>query len=241
MSSPDPGFNPYLPPASALEGGPETLDPAARVPWEDPERYPRFWSRLGEMFAMAFKAPTELMARVPSGDSLGAPWRFILVMAVPGLVLLGLFFLVMGAILFPALMKDLKGPGAPPPWLFAALVPLGFLIMPIIYFVQMLLWGLVNHACLWLWGGLKQGQPLLHTLRATGYGLGFLTLGSFIPLLNYVVLALVPVVLGMGLARMHRTDTWRGVCAALTPLMLCCCIYGGIFFVAMMAGAMQAR
>ena len=29
--------------------------------------------------------------------------------------------------------------------------------------------------------------------------------------------------IGMGLARMHRTDTWRGICAVLTPIFLLCC------------------
>jgi len=28
---------------------------------------------------------------------------------------------------------------------------------------------------------------------------------------------------GMGLARMHRTDTWRGLVAVFTPLILLCC------------------
>jgi len=31
------------------------------------------------------------------------------------------------------------------------------------------------------------------------------------------------VAIGMGLARMHKTDTWRGICAVLTPLVLICC------------------
>ena len=31
--------------------------------------------------------------------------------------------------------------------------------------------------------------------------------------------------LGMGLARIHRTETWRGVMAVLSPVLLCCGCY----------------
>lgn len=219
-------FNPYQPPMSALEA-PEPGAPEARVPWEDPDTFPSFWSRVGEMFSLAFSRPTELLARVPTGDSLSAPWRFVLLLTAPLVLLFGLLFLVMGAVLLPQFLKEMETPTGVPLGIGIAVV-LGLVVgMPLFYFIQMVLWGLVNHASLWLWGGLRQGEPLLQTIRATGYGLAFFTLGSMIPLLNYLVMIAVPIVVGMGLARMHRTDTWRGVCALLTPVVLCCCLYAG--------------
>jgi hypothetical protein len=44
-----------------------------------------------------------------------------------------------------------------------------------------------------------------------------------VPYLGILVQLAGMVWMGMGLARMHRTDTWRGVCALLTPIFLCCC------------------
>ena len=37
----------------------------------------------------------------------------------------------------------------------------------------------------------------------------------------------------MALARIHRTETWRGICAAYTPLLLCCCFYGAVLIAAL--------
>jgi hypothetical protein len=58
--------------------------------------------------------------------------------------------------------------------------------------------------------------------------MAFTTLANFIPLVNILVLLGGPALLGMALARMHRADTWRGVCAAYTPYVFCCCGYAGI-------------
>ena len=48
----------------------------------------------------------------------------------------------------------------------------------------------------------------------------FLQLAGLVPFLGFFLQIACLAVLGMGLARMHRTATWRGVCAALTPLVL---------------------
>lgn len=237
MASDPQEFNPYQAPAVSdleLPIPPELAQ--ARVPWEDPEQFPRFWSRVGETLGLAFRAPTDFIARMPSGDSLGAPWRFVLLLTAPLFLILGALALVLGAIFFAEIVKELRGPSGLPAGVIIALVIGAVALMPLLYFVQILLWGLLNHACLWLWGGLRQGEPVLQTLRATGYALAFLNLGSLIPLVNYIVLILVPVILGMGLARLHRTDTWRGICAALTPIVLCCCLYAGFIALAMALG-----
>jgi hypothetical protein len=40
----------------------------------------------------------------------------------------------------------------------------------------------------------------------------------------------------MGMARIHRTDTWRGICAAYTPLLAVCCVFFALFVVIMGMG-----
>jgi hypothetical protein len=220
MSVDIPYQNPFqAPEAPVLESSwePGELRP---VPWEDPESFPTFWKRLGGMFSLAFSSPVELIRRVPYGTGSGAPMRFILTMAAPVLALMVLIFGVV--IMFGAFSgaKDL------PLWLMPVILVGVLILMPVMYLIQMFLWGAINHASLWMWGGLKDGEPLDQTIRASGYALGFFIIGGLIPLLNYAVMVIVPVVLGMGLARMHRTDTWRGICAAFTPLLICCCLYG---------------
>ena len=34
----------------------------------------------------------------------------------------------------------------------------------------------------------------------------------------------ISTVKGMALARMHRTDLWRGICATFTPFLALCCL-----------------
>jgi hypothetical protein len=75
------------------------------------------------------------------------------------------------------------------------------------------------------------------TIRAHAYAQAFIGLGAMIPYIGILVQLAGLVWMGMGLARMHRTDTWRGICAVFTPfLLLCCCaIIAAISIPAMIA------
>ena len=61
------------------------------------------------------------------------------------------------------------------------------------------------------------------SIRAYAYASAFIQIGALIPYLGFLVQIAGMVAIGMGLARMHRTDTWRGICAVLTPIFLLCC------------------
>lgn len=200
----------------------DPLSPAIRpVPFEDLEQFPPFWSRVGEMFKLLFTDPLGLFDGVPQCGGFGAPWRFTLLLSVPALAIVGLILAVFG---FAAMVGALgqRGEAAP----FLAFVPMIVLLVlaliPLVMFLGMLVGGALNHLFLWMWGGAKAGLPLEHTIRATGYANAFIQLGGWIPYLGILVQLAGLVWLGMGLARMHRTDTWRGICAALTPIFLCC-------------------
>jgi hypothetical protein len=195
--------------------------PLPPVPFEDTEQFPSFWTRVGEMFKLLFTDPLGLFDRVPQGAGFGAPWRFTLLLSVPALALVGLIFAVFGLAAFAGTLE--KHSEATP---FLAFIPLVFFLVlaliPLFMFIGMVVSGALNHLFLWMWGGTKSGVPLEHTIRATGYANAFIQLGGWIPYLGILVQLAGLVWVGMGLARMHRTDTWRGICAALTPVFLIC-------------------
>lgn len=234
MSSDD--FNPYRAPEASLTTLESAADPGPLrpVPFEDTELEPRFWPRVWAMFSILFRDPKGLADRIPVTRSMTKPCIFLGILSIP----VYLFWIAIAALIFftGALAEyesGTKGPGAPPLWLLG-LIPLGVLVLvPIVQTISVFVAGTINHGCLWLWGGLKQGQDMNATIRACAYFFGFFTLVAWIPLIGTVALVAGPAALGYGLARIHRTDTWRGICAAYSPLLACCCIYG-LFFLVMM-------
>jgi len=208
MADPPPPFTPDLRP----------------VPFEDSEAFPTFWSRVGGMFRMVFSNPMELFDRVPVTEGFGAPWRFLLLLSIPVFLIMALVFFFGGmVIMLAALERSGKGDGKA----IAAIMPVIFgiilLLMPLFSFLGMLIGGAFNHFFLWMWGGLKPGVGTSQSIRAYGYASAFIQIGGLIPYIGILVHLAGMIVIGMGLARMHKTDTWRGICAALTPLILVCC------------------
>jgi hypothetical protein len=214
---------PPLPPTLADQ--PSTFAPAPRpVPFEDFEAFPTFWSRVGGMFRLVFSNPMDLFDRVPVTESFGAPWRFLMLLSVPVFLIMTLMFFLLGmGIMLSTLEQTGKGDSK----MVAAVMPIIFgvvlLLMPLFTFLGMIIGGMFSHFFLWMWGGLKPGVGMNQTVRAYGYTSAFIQIGGLIPYLNILIQIAGIVVMGMGLARMHRTATWRGVCAALTPLFLVCC------------------
>ncbi len=231
------GPNEILPPAIQLNEPPRIPPPAWEppplpaftpglrpVPFEDLDAFPGFWSRVGGMFRMVFSNPMELFERVPVTEGFGAPWRFLLLLSIPVFLIMTLIFFLVGlGIMMAALEQTGKSDGKA----IAAVMPLVFggilLLMPLFTFLGMVIGGAFNHFFLWMWGGLKPGVGTGQSIRAYGYASAFIQIGGLIPYIGILVHIAGLVVIGMGLARMHKTATWRGVCAVLTPLFLLCC------------------
>jgi len=194
------------------------------VPFEDFEAFPTFWSRVGGMFRLVFSNPMELFDRVPVTEGLGAPWRFLLLLSIPAFLLAAMAFLLLGVgAMFAALEQTGRGDGKAIVAVLPVIFVVTLLLLPLFSFLGMVIGGAFNHFFLWMWGGLRPGVGASQSIRAYGYVHAFLQLGGFIPLIGMLIQIAGLIVTGMGLARMHKTDTWRGICAVLTPLFLACC------------------
>lgn len=199
-------------------------EPLRPVPFEDFDTYPTFWSRVGGMFQLVFRNPMELFERVPVTEGLNAPWRFLMLMSIPVFLLMAFFFFLMG---MGAMFAAIEQAGKNDSKMLTTLIPVIFaamlLLMPLFSFLGMAIGGALNHFFLWMWGGLKPGAGTGQSIRAYGYASAFIQLGGMIPYLGILIQLAGLIAVGMGFARLHKTDTWRGICAALTPLFLACC------------------
>lgn len=209
-------------------------DPAFEnpLPWEDPDTFPGFWDRVVETFRLAFTDPMAFMERAGRGEGLARPWAFLLFTSIPTYALLTLVFLALGAFLALVGLADAKENLFRQHPALAWILPLvlaGFLILlPLLQFLGMVLLGGLQHAFLGLFGGTRERRGVQATIRACTYAWAVIGLVCFLPsLIPYLgALIVLPlkvagmVVTGMGLARVHRTDAWRGIAAALAPLVL---------------------
>ncbi|HWQ10517.1 MAG TPA: hypothetical protein VN436_15460, partial [Holophaga sp.] len=180
------------------------------------ETEPRFWPRVWSMFQTLFKGPMDLVDRVPATSGLGAPWRFQVVMWNIPISLLLLVFIAMSTMASVAAKVHLQGNDLLRLLTIFCLVDL---VLSLLLFVHMVFVGCLNHGALWLWGGMKHGRGMVNTIRLTGYFMGFFMLVGFIPIIGSLVALAGPAFMGLGMARIHRTDPWRGVCAAYTPFV----------------------
>lgn len=228
----EPSHNPYEPPQSDLFGTPEPDSPVSSrpVPFEDREAIPGFWRRVGTMFKLLFTDPYRFYDRIPVTEGVLAPWRFMLLMCAPLVLLIILLLSVFGIAIFSGLFGAMDAKERSEVWILPAVGAVYVVLIPVMQFVGLWIYGSVTHLLLWILGGTKEHVGLGQSIRATGYTMGFMTLGSMIPLLNYAVFLGGMVLLGIGLSRIHRTDMWRGILAALLPPFLCCCGYIVIVF-----------
>jgi hypothetical protein len=230
--------NPFEAPHASLAEHEAEAGALSPLPFEDLAAEPRFWPRVWAMFSLLFRSPRAFFLRVPATTGFSAPWRFQLLLLVPYLLLsLAMMLLFMGFV--PLLSKG--DPSAPPSWLlhaiFGGMSAALLVLTPLMAFLGMVVGGAILHGLLWLWGGVRPGAGLPATIRATGYASAFLALASAIPMVGAFAALGAPVLLGYGLARIHRCDTWRGICACYTPLLLCCCSYAALFALALRLGS----
>ena len=245
---PKPSFPPFQPPGPAGAEPAAVLpgEPLRPVPWEDLEAEPGWWERLKATVSLTFKAPMDLADRIPVTEGFWQPYLYLLACSVPVILLSVLGQLVslaiQGAVLgmassarpnpFQQLgMSDL-GAGA-----MAGIMIVFFLVfMPLFLFLGIFIGGAINHFFLWAFGGTKEEVGLGQTIRLYAYAQGVYQLvaaAASIPIVGCLFLVvLIPFMFvwmayyGLALARMHRTESWRGVCAVFAPMVLGICCAG---------------
>ena len=238
-----------LPPPAAGWGETASGFPAGEpmpVPWEDEETEPSWWVRLKATLSMSFKAPMDLADRIPATEGFWKPYLYLLACSVPVIA-----FSVLGQIVNLAIqgaVHGLVGAARPNPFQELGMPPLGagamagimivfFLVfMPLFIFLGVFIGGAINHLFLWMFGGTKGGAGLGQTIRLYAYAQGayqVVAALSALPILGCIFLVvIIPFMFvwmayyGLALARMHRTDSWRGLCAVFAPMVLTCCCLG---------------
>jgi hypothetical protein len=218
--------NPYLPPEADLtaSAGAEAIPGQwTPVPFEDEVTYPTFGSRIWETLKLGYTDPFGLADRVSSREPILPAWIFHLMFQFP--------FSILGLAVstaFQGLVSRLTGT---PVQSNAALQVAGTLAGPL---VGIFISSIFLHPFLWMFGGTRQGLGLRQTIRFTGYAGALLAPFAWIPVLGGLASLVWIVLFGIGLARVHRTDTWRGVCAVLVPIVVGCCL--GIVVAAVVMG-----
>ena len=234
-------------PLSANPDQPSEASVLRPIPWEDREAHASWWSRLVATVKMSFSAPMDAADRIHVTDGFWHPYLYLLLCSAPVLI-----FSILGQILGVAVQGAILGSlgaGRPNPLQELGLSTLGagaitlivilfFLVaMPVLLLFGMFIGGALSHLFLWMFGGTKAGVGLGQTIRCYAYANGVYQLVSAvgsIPLVGcFFLFLLIPFVIvwlvyyGLALARLHRTESWRGICAAFAPVVLACCC-GGI-------------
>ena len=193
--------------------------PSSPLPFEDPE-CPGFWNRLGLTLRCVCTAPMAAYGALPRGRSLGAPWRLKLLLAAPCYLLLGLG---LGLLQLTLVAIACCQPSPLPRvafWAFPALILALLIAGPLLQLATMLVGGLLLHGLLWIFRGTRTGLGARQTIRATGYTQAVQGLLLLAPILGLFAYPCGKVALGLGLARLHRTEPWRGLAAALSQALL---------------------
>ena len=188
------------------------------LPFENPSL--GFWRRLGLTLRLGFSTPLAAYTTLPRGRGLGAPWRLKLLLALPAYLCAAL---TLGLLQLVLVLSSLGQPAPLPrevllacPGLLLTLLLLG----PLLQFASMLLAGLILHALLWAFRAPSGPGDLRQTIRATGYTQALVGLFLLVPVLGVAAYPGGKVALGLGLARLRRTEPWRGLAAACSQALL---------------------
>lgn len=183
--------------------------------------------------------PSQTFATMQREGGLGTPLLFLVIVGGGGLALSYVYSaLVQGAMLTFAGAANTRSGGPNP---FASLgltagITVGMMlglavIAPLIAVVAAFVWGGLMHLGLMMFKGAN--RPFETTMRVACYALGSGYSLCAIPICGGSVGGIwAIVVMCIGLSKAQDTTTGKGVAAALTPFVICCCsvaiIYGAL-------------
>lgn len=105
-------------------------------------------------------------------------------------------------------------------------------LLPGGYLFGALLGGVIQHVLLLLFGGGKKG--LNATMLVSLYG-GAVSFWLIIPCAHYVLGIWQIVLFITGYSKVHDEPAWKAAAAVLSPMVLCCGLYGALAFVGVLA------
>lgn len=244
----DPGWDAAQPPPAAPPGGeppPPVFPPppaagggwAPPPPPPPPDETPAPFAERGQRgFVGAFFATWKLVAVDPQRffanvriDQIGPAILFGFLAAFVGGLAAVLFGTVanMSSI---ATLQSLMGKMPPEmadlyrqvlPLLGGGMVAAQIILLPIAIFIRMFVAAGIVHLLLMMFGGAARGFGATLTVVAYTFGLQLLTA---VPMCGWLI-AFVwqAVALIIGLAAVHRAETWKSAVAVIAPIVLCCC------------------
>jgi len=193
-------------------------------PFEDREAYGGFFPALLQTWVGACFRPTEFFESVGNSQDLTPALLFGVLVGWISVVIEAAWSLVFQAPLIP-MMRQEEIAGALMGGV-AGLACVGlFGWLPVL--LGILISGLIVHLFLMLFGGANQGLTM--TLRVISYAYAP-QIFSVVPLVGWCVAGVWTLVLVViGIAAAHRTDTWRAALAVLVPVILCVCVVGVLY------------
>lgn len=107
------------------------------------------------------------------------------------------------------------------------------ILVPFFVVIGVFIGAAIYHVCLMIVGGAN--RPFETTFRVVCFTSGSANLLMMIPFCGGIIAGVWSLVVNcIGLARAHKTDTWRAVVAVFLPVIVCC---GGGLIIAMIFGA----
>lgn len=214
------------------------------------------WDKRGElgMFVAMWRTIVEVSAKpadffgrlAPNGRTAGA-FGFLLLALIPAGISGGISNFVMKFFLIDFMegfIRQIYGPPGSPlsDMMVAAYTPslldaaFAIVLTPVLCALYAIITALVCHLGLMLVGGAERG--LEATIKVCAYAYAGVLFWMVIPIVGGLAWFWMLVVLGMGLASMHRTSGWKAAFAVLyAPCLGCLLCFGGAF-VAGFLGAM---
>lgn len=204
--------------------------------WEQREQlgfFPAIW----ETIKAALLAPGDCFGTMKR-TGLGSAMLFWAIVGGGSIVISQLYSVLLQGIIMGAASRS--GSAIPSMAMTASMGFYGVIVVPILYFIIVFVFGALVHLSLMMLKGAN--NPFETTLRVTFYatGAGFALL--VIPVCGGYPAMIWPIVsMCIGLGRAQNTTTGIGVGATLIPCSLCCIGFFGLIvaFGAVMAGAMQ--
>jgi hypothetical protein len=205
------------------------------LPYDDQTQYPKFYARIWKTVWLFLTHPLLAMDRISNITNGDDSLNFLLAIGWPIYAISVTFNYLASR---SPILKHYYGNAFnfDKVELWSSIITVIF--MPLGIWLGFWIYASILHATLWLWRGLN-GLSIRQTARSIGFTSGTLKILSAAIYLVWLVVPykafysaislsftiLTTIVIGLALAKAHRTSIWRGLCASATPYSLYLVLY----------------